>query len=299
MMTSTAARRVALAFSVALPLAANAAHPFAGDYYSSYGSTLTQYTPNGTFVRDLTTGDASSDTRGIAFGPGGLYVVLSRVWTPSSVEVLDAQGNVLKTYAFAGWTGGLVTSGNIRFAPGKDVFYVSAQDGVYRFPTQGTQGTKFIDQSSTDVAVMPDGDLLVADDYSITRYTADGVQVGTSIGTISDPLGLGPANAFLVDVRGIAYDPRTDTTFVTMLGYSDFYFQLLALKGTTNELKGLTTYWYGNEMDVTADGHLLVGSWTQAPGIFTFTDTMPMNFTQTGTLAIPSAVFVTSKKPAR
>jgi hypothetical protein len=296
-MNPSALRRVALAFSVALPLAANAAHPFAGDYYSSYASVLTQYAPNGAFVRNMATGDPTGESRGIAFGPDGLYVVLSRSGAPSSVEVIDAQGTVLRTYSFAGWTGGLVTSGNIRFAPGKEVFYVSAQDGIYCFPTYGTLGSRLITQSTTDVAVKPNGNLLVADDYSITQYTPDGVKLNT-ITTIADPHGLGPGDAWLVDVRGVAYDPRTDTTFVTMLGYTGFYDQLLALKGTTNELKGLTSYWYGNEMDVTADGHLLVGSWTQAPGIFTVSDTVPMTFTQTGTMGSSEAVFVTSK-PAR
>ena len=290
-------RRAVAALALAVPWWALAASPLAGHHFTSHRSKLAEYTPSGSFVRSLELTDDAGESRGIAFGPEGLYVVRSD-WSTSSVQVIDESGAVLKSYRFGAWTGGLATSGNLRFAPGKDVFYVSALDGLYRFKVGHDHGSLLIPGETTDVAVMPNGDLLVAAEYSVSHYTSDGQLLGT-VTDIADPLGLGPGDARLANVRGVAYDRATRTTFVMMLGYSDFRDKLLALKGTTNELKGLTTYWYGSIVSVTGDGHLLLGSWTQAPGVFAFSDTVPMTFTQTGTLGSENALFVTSKRPAR
>lgn len=264
-------------------------------YYASRGNAVDQYSTSGALERTLPLTGADSEAKGIAFGPGGLYVVRSSVWGTSRVEVFNEASVLIRSYSMAGWMGGLVTSGNLRFAPDKKTFYVSALDGVYRFPVSGTAGEKFINVSSTDVAVMPNGELLVAEGYSISRYSADGKRI-SSILDLSDPHDLVPPGARLVDVRGVTYDPRSDTTFVTMLGYTGFYDQLIALEGTSNVVKGQTQFWYGNTMNLTPDGKLLVGSWTQSPGIFSFTNTVPMVFTKVGTLQAPDASFVTSKR---
>lgn len=265
------------------------------EYYASRGNAVDQYSTSGALGRTFPLTGADSEAKGIAFGPGGLYVVRSSVWGTSRVEVFNEASVLIRSYSMAGWMGGLVTSGNLRFAPDKKTFYVSALDGVYRFPVSGTAGEKFIDVSSTDVAVMPNGELLVAEGHSISRYSADGKRL-SSITTLSDPHRLAPPGASLSDIRGVTYDARSGTTFVTMLGYSYFSFQLIALEGTSNVIKGRTEFWYGNTMDMTPDGKLLVGSWTQSPGIFSFTSTVPMTFTQVGSLQVDDASFVTSKR---
>lgn len=295
-------RRLALSSAIALPLAAQAAHPFAGFYYSSNGTTVAQYTTEGSFVRTIAQADSSGEPRGVAKGPGGMYLVRSNAFTPSVVQVVDGHGAVTRTYSFDGWTGGMVTSGNVRFSPAKDYFYVAAQNGVYRFPVNGSEGILFISRMNwadvCDVAVMPNGDLLVVEDYAFAHYTAEGT-LRRTFDRIKDPLHLAPPNASLSDVRGVAYDAATDTTFVTMLGYTDFYFQLLAFEGTSNVLKGRTSFVYGAGLDVTPQGTLLVGSWTQNPGIFSFTHTTPMTFAQIGSLPASDATFVTSTRPAK
>ncbi|WP_396270068.1 hypothetical protein [Ideonella sp.] len=265
------------------------------EYYASRGNAIDQYSTSGALERTYPLTGADSAAKGIAFGPGGMYVVRSSVWGTSRVEVFNEASTLIRTYSMAGQMSGLVTSGNLRFAPDKKTFYVSALDGVYRFPVSGTAGEKIIDVSSTDVAVMPNGELLVAENYSISRYSADGKPL-SSVTTLSDPHRLAPPGAWLVNVRGVTYDPRSDTTFVTMLGYSDFYFQLIALEGTSNVIKGRTQFGYANTMNLTPDGKLLVGSWTQSPGMFSFTNTVPMTFTQIGSLQAPNASFVTSKR---
>lgn len=282
----------ALAF--ALPIAAQADHRFAGDYYTSSWTTVSQFTPDGTFVRSVTPVDDEGMPRGIGFGPEGLYVVRYSISNGSTVQVYDRKGTVVRTFSFDGWLGGMWTSGNLQFAPSKEVFYVSALDGIYRFSMNGTDGTKFIQQHTTDVAVMPNGDLLVADDYSITHYTAEGEKL-SRFGNIVDPYGLGVGRYRISNVRGVTYDPRTDTTFVNMLGDTAFGLKLLALEGTSNVMKGVASCSYCSEMHVTSDERLLVGSSSGSPGIFTFTDTVPMTLTQTGSLLSTDAAFVTSK----
>ena len=122
--------------------------------------------------------------------------------------------------------------------------------------------------------VMANGDILVSSDYSLARYTTNGALLATVPQRIADPSG--PTASFndssdvlLTNVRGIECDAATDTTFVRMLGYlGGMNYKMLALVGFTPVLKGIQTFTYGTDMHVTDDGRLLVGSWTQPPGIF-------------------------------
>lgn len=296
-MISSWCRNWPIVLALALPLGAHADHPFAGYDYASGDWLIKQFKPSGEFVRSMNANCADDgEPRGIGFGPDGLYVVCSRVWSDSSVQVLNAAGEVVKSYPFKGDTSVLATSGALRFSPDMKHFYVSTVDGIFRFAVDGMNGTRFVRHSSTALDVMPNGDLLVGDGHVLVHYTADGVEVG-KFSKIADPHHLAPDYARLYDVRGVVYDARTDTTFVTMLGYSDFYHQVLAFEGTSKVLKGLTTYWYGNDLNITADGLVLVGSGAQQPGIFSVSNTVPMVFTLSGTLDTPGADFVSSRPP--
>jgi len=286
----------------ALPLAAQAFSFTAGDYYSSSGNAINQYTTDGKLVDSLAM--AGPETRGIAFGgDGNLYVTRNNVIDTqgvgnAGVDVFNSQGNLVRQYGFSGWIGGLATSGSIAFDPSGQNFYVSAADGVYRFGASDKVGTKLIDTETTDLAMMPNGDLLVASGYSLSRYSSSGSLLSTVPQFLNDPHGLTKdINEFgqptLVDVRGIAFDEASNRTYVTMLGYSgglhtQMNFKILALDGFSPNLEGIQDYWYGADMAVTADHKLLVGSSSQSPGIFG-TDTLA----PVGQFDGPSAIFVT------
>lgn len=53
-----------------------------------------------------------------------------------------------------------------------------------------------------------------------------------------------------------------------MLGYSDQFFRLMRFDWRTGETEKNEAYWYGDDIALLADGRLLVGSRTQAPGLF-------------------------------
>lgn len=272
---------------LAAPLLANAFSFEPGSYYASTGDAILQYAADGTALgRVVPTGPSSigTETRGIAFGGDGLmYVVrenqLSGGSRDAGVDVMDASGKVQRSYAFSGWIGGMVTSGNIAFANDGQSFYVGAQDGVYQFDVNGSKYGRLISGvSANDLAVMPNGDLLVVSDYDLKRLSSSGALLSSLGRDVADPQGLtqnfnDSPEVSLTDVRGVAYDAATDTTFVSMLGYSggaktSMDFKVMALDGVTPTLKGINTYWYAADLFVTDQHQLLVGSWTQAPSVF-------------------------------
>ncbi len=304
-------RKSVFALTIALPLTSLAMSFVPGDYYTSDGQSVNHFSTDGTKLESMSVESIGTDSRGIAFGPlSKLYVVGDNTFTsagsgPATVSVFNARGKIVHSYTFDGWIGGLATAGNIRFSPHGRYFYVGAQDGVYRFQVGDTTGTKFISVQANDISVLANGDILVASEYSLSRYDRSGRLLATVPETINDPLGLTVGiSAFgvdLTDVRGIEYDANTDTTFVTMLGYSgyqtDMNFKILALQGFSNTLKGIGDYWYGSEMASTGSGHLIVGSWAQAPGIFSISGNSPITMMQTGMFAGGSAPFVTVMAP--
>jgi hypothetical protein len=98
----------------------------------------------------------------------------------------------------------------------------------------------------------------VASAYGVDEITNGGVLV-RSISLIG---------ADWVDVRGIEYDPATDKLFATELGYTNFEFQLMRINASTGALENSVFFWYGDDLFLTQSGMLLVGSRTQAPGLY-------------------------------
>lgn len=299
-------KQIGLACMLALPMAANAFSFTPGSYYASTGSSINQYSSTGALLGSITpTGPTSigTETRGIAFGgDGNLYVVRNNTFGAgvgnAGVDVVDANGHVSRSYTFSGWIGGQISSGNIAFAQDHKSFYVGAGDGIYQFDVAGTTGKKIVSEEAIDIAVLPDGNLIAASDYSLSKYTADGALLSTVDWTIKDPKGLTKDYndlpfVMLTDARGIAYDVTSNTTYVSMLGYSggqdtSMNFKILALDGFSNQLKGITSYTYASDLFMTDEG-LLVGSRSLAPTIFTSTLT-PL----TGPFSGPDALFVTA-----
>ena len=83
------------------------------------------------------------------------------------------------------------------------------------------------------------------------------------------------------------YNPATNDIYVTMLGYTGEYFQLMRLNGTTGQVENQVSYWYGDDIVLTSDSRLIVGSRMLAPGIF------DMIWNQLGTLNGGIQMFVT------
>ncbi len=297
---------VVLALMLLVPFAAQAFSFTPGNIYAATDTQIEQFDADGKLIDTINPYNPnawSTGLRGLAFGTDGLYVVRTEGSSITgsgkpSVDVLDSSGALVRSYAFSGWIGGLATAGQIVFSNDKQSFYVGASDGVYQFDVNGTTGRRITFEEANSIAVLPNGDLLASRNYEISRYTSAGVKLGSLGGTIQDPQKLTAgfndrSDVSLTDVRGIAYDERTNTTFVSMLGYSggaktDLRFKLLALDGFTPVLKDITSYWYGSQMHLTEEGQLLVGSWTQAPGVFS-TD---LDFIHR--LGSKNAIFVTS-----
>lgn len=294
-------KQISLACMLGLPVAANALSFTPSSYYASTGLAINQYSSAGVLLDSVTPTGASSigtETRGIAFGgDGNLYVVRDNpIGTGignAGVDVMDATGHVSRSYTFSGKIAGLVTSGDIAFARDNKSFYVGASDGIYQFDVNGTTGQKITSAKANDIAVMPNGDLIVASENSLSRYTGSGALVSTVSPFIQDPQGLTSAYnedylVVLTNARGIAYDQASNTTYVSMLGYTGMNFKILALDGFSNQLKGITTYTYAADLFM-AGQNLLVGSWTQSPTSFT-SGLAPL----TGPFTGPSARFVTA-----
>ena len=291
----------------ALACAHSAAHAITfkpGDYYTSNGKDVSHYATNGTLVESLSVAASGPESRGIAFGAdGNLYVVRNNALTSAgtgdaSVDVIGKSGAVLRSYSFGGWIGGVISTGNIQFAPDGSTFYVGALDGVYRFTSSDPQGSKLIEGGGLDIEVLSNGDILLAGGYELKRYNSSGVLIGTVDSYIDDPLGLSvgmsPVGVWLTGVNGIEFDPATNTTFVTMSGFSDFHNKILALEGFSNTLKGIAAYEDGAEMALTPDGRLLVASRAQTPGIFEVANGTPLSMSLAGRLEGVPALFVTA-----
>ena len=90
-----------------------------------------------------------------------------------------------------------------------------------------------------------------------------------------------------MDVRGIEYDPATDKLFATELGYTGFEFRLMRINASTGFLENSIFFWYGDDLFLTQSNTLLVGSRTQAPGMF------DENLSSVGTLGTIERMFVT------
>lgn len=283
----------ALVAVMAAPLSALALTFTAGHYYSTSESAINEYNAQGTLLSSIAYG-SSGDLRGLTFGPDGyLYVVRAGdpFATSASVDVLRSDGGMVRTYGFTGLVWGNISYGKISFDVNGSSFYVGASNGLYKFDAAGNSGFLFKNVDAFDVKPLPNSDILVASSYALNRYDSAGTQLAT-ISALTDPMGLtGDPSPRLVDVRGVEFDPASNKTFVTMLGYSgavNMSFKVLALKGGTNEIEGLENFWYGDDMFVTDTGRLLIGSRTQTPGMFT------PQLSLLGQFNGPEARFVTS-----
>jgi hypothetical protein len=296
-----------IAFVATLLGAGSVANAFSFDqdsYYISSGRTISQLSSEGNLldtIRPIGPSSLGTEIRGIAFGGDGLlYAVRNNTGQdPAGVDVVDASGKVQRSYTFDSRTDAL-NFGTIAFASDGRTFYVGGISGVFQFDTQNTdQGTKVIDRGANDLAVLPNGDIIMATEYSIARYKQDGTLL-SSIDALQDPQHLtADFNDFddisLTNVRGIAYDANSDTTYVSMLGYAgasrtDMKFKVMALDGFSDQLKGITYYWYAADLFFSGKGELLAGS-SVLPGV------VDVATNSSKSLGTKEALFVTALPP--
>jgi hypothetical protein len=258
-----------------------------GHLYSTFdelgsATDIIEYSETGTVVGSLTPpsliqGDV---LRGIAFGPDGFLYAVKVHFAESgfSVLVLDSSGTVHATYPM----GGIYVYGNLSYgkiALDQQYIYVAGGDDLVRFtvgdPNSGI--SIYTNNQVFDVKLLPNGHLFVASAYGIDEIT----NTGTFVRSIS------LIGADFVDVRGIEYDPAIDKLFATELGYTNFEFQLMRINASTGVLENSVFFWYGDDLFLTQSNTLLVGSRTQAPGMY------DENLTSIGTLATEERMFVT------
>lgn len=258
-----------------------------GDYYTSNYSSrdIMQYDPVGNVVGSYTVPASLGDeVRGLAFGPDNLlYATVARGTAGFAVLALDSSGGVQQTYAGPVYVAGNLSYGKI--AIDNQYIYVAGQDQLTRFllgdPSSGT--VIYTNNQVFDVKPLPSGNLLVASAYAINEITQNGAFVR------SIPL-IGDDNSF-TDIRGIEYNPATNDLFVTELGHTGFFFQIMRLDATTGQLEKNATFNYADDLFLTTSGKLLVGSRTQTPAFY------DQNLNQTGALGDGQQMFVTQFVP--
>jgi hypothetical protein len=245
----------------ALSSATHAAINFApGHYYTSSGRDIVEYSGTGTVLGTLTIPAASADElRGLAFGPDGLLYATAVRGSGAAVLALNSSGTILQTYPMAVYAFGNISYGKLA-VDGQHI-YMAAQNQLTRFdigvPGSGT--FMYSNNQVFDVEILPSKNLLVASAYEVNEITPAGAFVRTI-----EP------NAFTyTDIRGVEYDPATNKMFVTHLGHSGFFFQIMRIDGTTGALEESVGLNYADDLFITPTGTLLVGSRTQIPVIYT------------------------------
>lgn len=233
------------------PLAQAAIQFTDGNFYAScYSSrTIYQYDSTGATVGSLTVPSTlASELRGLAFGPDGLLYAVAPAGGGFSVFAMNAAGDVQAIYNYANsYINGNISYGKIAF-DNTGHFWVGGP-ALVRFDTGNTTSGTFVRSNVNDLEPLPDGNLLIVSEYDLSQISSAGALVR------SYP-------------SGVEYNPATNTIFTTELGQTGAFDQLRKRDAATGNLINSISFWYGDDMFLANDGRLIVGSRTQAPGIF-------------------------------
>jgi hypothetical protein len=224
----------------------------AGHYYSSYDDfssftpTITEYASDGRILGTLALAlDSSEQVRGLAFGKDRLLYVATASYNGGfSVSAIDSSGAIHQTYLGSTYIFGNISFGKI--ALDSRHLYICGQDELVRFdlgdPSSGR--SIYTNNQVFDVKILPNGNLLVASAYEVDEIKNDSTFVREIVPVGSDGI-------LFVDVRGIEYDPRRDTLFVAMLGYSGFPYTLMRLDGSSGNFEDGAQFNFGDDLFLT------------------------------------------------
>jgi DNA-binding beta-propeller fold protein YncE len=252
-------------------------HIYTTNYFSL---DIMECDSSGNFVDSITlSARMGSETRGIAFGPDNLLYVTMVHGSGFAVYALDSTGAIQQTYRY----GHNYVAGNLSFgkiAIDNRFIYVSGQDELIRFTLGNPRSGRLIYTNNQvfDAKTLPSGNLFVASAYAIDEITNKGALVRHVI------LSGGPT---FVDVRGVDYDPATDKLFVTELGYTGFFFQLMRINASTGQFEESVTFTYGDDLFLSDSNTLLVGSRTETPRVYS------EDLAQIGMIGTAPRMFVT------
>jgi cysteine-rich repeat protein len=254
---------VVAACMMAWPLRAAAFSFVPGHFYTTnyWSLSIIEYDRTGEIIDSVTLpAELGEELKGLAFGPDGLlYVTAGRGLLGFAVLALDGSGAVQATYPGNTYIRGNLSYGKI--ALDDESIYVTGQNDLVKFQrTPPGPGVSIYSNNQVfDVEVLPNGHLLVASAYEIEEITATGEPVRN----------LGPPwPQSYTDVRGIEYEPSSDKVFVTHLGHTGFNFRLMRVDAATGVLEADVSSHYADDLFVTSDGELLVGSRTLPVGIY-------------------------------
>lgn len=228
-------------------------------YATNYFSLeIDELTAKGGFVDSITVPSANgSEVKGTVFGPDGLLYAVASTSNGCSVLAIDRTGTVVQTYISTVFVSGNLSSGKIAFA-NNGQFFVAGGDYLVAFSTAAVGGTPIYTNNQVfDVAPLPSGNLLVLSAYEIKEITTSGSVVRSIVPSV-----------LLGDARGIAYDPVGDRIYVTMLGYTGEFFQIMMIDPASGNVLKQNTLNYADDLLITDDRHLVVGSRTTTPGVF-------------------------------
>lgn len=251
---------LAWAFSTLLVnSAAQAGEWKTGDLFTSNSmgsNTVSHYAADGTYLDAFTVKGVGDDVRGMAFDKNGWMYAVRAAGSGMGVTVIDSDGVVHGQYSAASYVLGNLGYGAIAMA-NDDKFYVASQDSLFAFTQGVTEGAEIYRNNQVhDVKVLPNGNLMVLSAYALDEITTN----GDLVRHVTTP--------WLVDAQGLEYDAVNNDIYVSMLGYTSNFFQVMRLDGSSGALEDSTYFWYGNHMVLTDDHRLLVGSRTMAPAFF-------------------------------
>lgn len=230
-------------------------HIYTSNYFSN---TINHYDTSGNLIDSLNLSSTfGSEVKGLSFGGNGLLYAVTSKDSGFNVVAINGAGKVSETYSGPGYIGGNLSYGKIAFGSNGN-FYVAGADNLVAFKRGVSQGTVIAtDNQMFDVEVLPSGNLLALSAYGLNELSP----TGAFVRSISTSITLG-------DARGVEFNPATGKIFITMIGYSDQFFRLMRFDALTGQAEENEYFWYGDDMALLADGRLLVGSRTEAPGLF-------------------------------
>jgi len=249
-----------------------------GDVYAtaSFKADIVQIGRRGVVVASLQIPGYPDGFKGTAFGPDGRLYVVAVVDSGYEVLVLEDDGSVVKRYQGQDYVFGNLSYGKIAVARDGTV-YVGGQNVLRRFRKHSTTGDViFVENQIYDVDIMPNGNLVVASAYDLYELSSSGSVVRA----------IAPQQ-ILTDIRGLLYHPESNDLFVTMLGNSGNAYSMMRIDVATGELERTQLFSYADDLTLTAEGSLLVGSRFNAPRMFSL-DLIPQ-----GDLASDDRMFVT------